>query len=101
MSGNDGFHADNKENALPAVRFKQKPKFAAKVMIWIAISGNSYSNIFVKPSGLAINSKVYIEECVWVKLAPFIQEAHQGDQILFWSDLASSHYSRVTQAALS
>ena len=57
MPGNDGFYADNKENTLPAVRFKQKQKFAAKLMIWIAISGNSHSNIFVKPSGLAINSK--------------------------------------------
>ena len=67
-------------------------------MIWLAISERGHSDVYVKPSGLAINSRVYIDECIRARLVPFINQLHKDDEILFWPDLASSHYSIATRA---
>ena len=34
------------------------------------------------------------------RLIPFIRTIHKNDQIVFWPDLASSHYSKRTQEYL-
>ena len=67
-------------------------------MIWLAISERGHSNIFVKPAGLGINSQVYIDECIRARLVPFINKVHKDGEILFWPELASSHYYTVTRA---
>ena len=98
MPGNDGFYLDNKKNTPFSVKYKTKKKFALKVMIWLAISERGHSDVHVKPSGLAINSRVYIDECIRTRLVPFINQLHKDDEILFWPNLASSHYSIATRA---
>ncbi|RNA18016.1 transposase -like protein, partial [Brachionus plicatilis] len=40
-----------------------------------------------------INSSIYIHECSNKRLLPFIHEYHQDLDYVFWSDLASAHYS--------
>ena len=67
-------------------------------MIWLAISERGHSDNFVKPAGLGINSQVYIDECIRARLVPFINQLHKDEEILFWPDLASSHYSTATRA---
>ena len=37
---------------------------------------------------------MYLNECIRKRLLPFIKHYHKGDNILFWSDLASLHYSK-------
>ena len=98
MPGNDGFYSDNKNNTPFSVKYKTKQKFALKVMIWLAISERGHSDVYVKPSGLAINCRVYIDECIRARLVPFINKLHKDDEILFSPDLASSHYSIATRA---
>jgi hypothetical protein len=48
------------------------------------------------PSGQAINKDVYIAKCLRARLIPFIKAYHENDEIVFWPDLASSHYAKDT-----
>jgi transposase len=41
----------------------------------------------------AINETTYLNECIIKRLMPFINNHHSKDNVLFWPDLASSHYS--------
>ena len=47
-------------------------------------------------SGNAINSEVYIKECL-TRLKDFIDEYHSDGNYIFWPDLATAHYSNITQ----
>jgi hypothetical protein len=44
----------------------------------------------------AINSDIYINECLNERLLPFIHKYHQDMNYIFWPDLASAHYSKAT-----
>ena len=61
----------------------------------LAISSKGISNIFIVPSGQAVNQQIYKEECLKRRLIPFIQKYHQEDEFIFWADLASSHYAET------
>ena len=50
---------------------------------------------YIAPSGQAVDKDVYISKCL-VKLK-FISKAHKNDEIVFWPDLASAHYSKKVQ----
>jgi hypothetical protein len=51
------------------------------------------SKIFIRPSGVAVNQEVYLNECI-KRLVPFINQHHKEDNYVFWPDLASSHYAK-------
>ena len=53
------------------------------------------------PSGQAVNEVVYINKCLGARLIPFVESFHKNDQIVFWPDLASSHYSNMAQGFLA
>ena len=69
-------------------------KFEPKLLLWIAISKNGISKPYFRKSGLAINQKIYLEDCVKKRLLPFIREKHSDNNYLFWPDKASSHYAK-------
>lgn len=97
MKGNDGFYTDNIAEVPDNVRYKQKAKFADKVLVWCAISTRGVSRPYVgRVRGEALDSQRYIDSCL-TKLINFIEEEHVGDDIMFWPDLASCHYARQTQ----
>ena len=45
--------------------------------------------------------KIYLNECIRKRLLPFIKHHHKHDNILFWPDFASSHYSKQVQDFLT
>lgn len=94
--GNDGYHTQDKENTPPSVKYKTKKKFEPKLLVWVAISERGHSDVYFRKSGLAVNGEVYRQHCIRDRLKPFIQEVHGNDEIIFWPDLASSHYARAT-----
>jgi hypothetical protein len=47
------------------------------------------------PSGLAVNQKIYLNECIKKRLLPFINQHHSDGQYIFWPDLASSYYAKT------
>ena len=46
----------------------------------------------------AVNSDIYIKECLEKRLPPFIRELHPDLNYIFWPDLAGCHYSKQTVA---
>lgn len=97
IKGNDGFYTDNIEECPNNVKYKEKPKFTDKVLVWCAISIRGISRPYVgRVRGEAIDAERYINNCL-NKLVDFVHQHHVGDDIMFWPDLASCHYARATQ----
>ena len=94
MPGNAGYYTNDKSTCPDSVRFAGKEKFPKKVLVWIAISDRGMSKPLFRPSkSVAINSSIYIDECLNKRLLPFIHEYHKDLDYVFWPDLASAHYS--------
>lgn len=97
IPGNVGYYTQNKENTPPAVRFRTKTKFPAKLLVWIAISDKGRSEPFFVPNHGSVNGEVYRNDCITQRLIPFLQEHHSDGDYVFWPDLASAHYANATQ----
>jgi hypothetical protein len=41
----------------------------------------------------SINEETYLEYCIKGRVMPFINHYHDPSKVLFWPDLASSHYA--------
>ena len=93
LTGNTGFYTDDISQTPANVKYRKKAKFEPKLLVWLAISDKGMSRPYFAPSGLAVNQKVYLEECIKKRLLPFINEHHSDGEYLFWPDLASSHYA--------
>ena len=95
MPGNSGYYTNNKKTCPESVRFIGKEKFPKKLLMWIAISDRGMSEpLFRTSKAVAINSSIYINECLEKRLLPFIHKYHGDFNYSFWRDLASSHYSK-------
>ena len=97
MSGNSIYYTDNVGKCPNNVKLKKKSKYEKKVLVWIAISPIGMSTPFIAESGLAINQNIYLDECIKKRLIPFISKHPDLDKIVFWPDLASSHYAKKVQ----
>ena len=98
---NRGYYTSNKTETSSNVKFKQSRKYEPKMLVWIAISTNGISlPFFAKQQQQAINEKTYLKECIVKRLIPFIRAYHLNDKVLFWPDLASSHYSNMVTSYL-
>ena len=60
---------------------------------WIAISSKGTSKPYFRESSNAIRF-IYLEGCVQKRIISFIEEHHHSDKVVFWPDLASSHYAK-------
>ena len=93
MKGNESLYTDNIDECPDNVKYKTKAKFADKILVWCAISIRGVSRPYVgRVRGEALDSQRYIQNCL-SKLDNFIH----GDDIMFWPDLASCHYTTDTQ----
>ena len=95
LSGNSFFYSTDVAKSPPNVRYVKKTKYEKKLLVWVAISSKGISEIFMLPSGQAVNQHIYKEECLQRRLIPFINKHHQEDEFIFWPDLASSHYAET------
>ncbi len=99
MPGNSGYYTKNKETCPESVRFAGQEKYPKKLLMWIAISERGMSKpLFRKSGSVAINSSIYINECLQARLLPFINKYHGDFNYLFWPDLAGAHYSKQSIA---
>jgi hypothetical protein len=92
---NDFFYSSEELEVPEEVRFRPVAKFPKKVMVWIAMSSKGFSEPYIVPSGNAVNAKTYIDNCL-TRLKDFIDKYHSDENYVFWPDLASSHYARIT-----
>ena len=97
MPGNAGYYSNNKQTCPESVRFAGKPLYPKKILVWVAISERGLSKVLIRPSqSAAINSDIYISECLQKRLIPFLHKYHTDLNYIFWPDLASAHYAKVT-----
>ena len=95
IAGNNNFYSSDVSATPSAVKYSTKAKYEGKILVWLAISKKGISKVFTCPSGLAINQVIYKEQCLERRLIPFIKKYHSQDEIIFWPDLASSHYAET------
>ena len=57
----------------------------------------TFSNVHVDRGKQAVDQKIYLKECINRRLLPFVDKYHSNGNILFWPDLARSHYSKIVQ----
>ena len=91
---NRGYYSSERSEASPNVKFKKTQKYEPKILVWIAISSKGISTPFFAAQRQAINEETYLNDCIIQHLMPFINAHHKKEKVLFWPDLASSHYSK-------
>lgn len=94
VPSNRGFYSSDKNDTSSDIKFKKTQKYEPKVLVWVAISTKGISTPFFAKQKQAINEKAYLNECIIRRLLPFITMYHNKENVLFWPDLASSHYSK-------
>lgn len=69
-------------------------------MIWQAIAEDGdVSEPFVTYG--TINTEIYLKECIAKQLLPLIEKKKGQRPVLFWPDLATSHYAGVVTERLN
>lgn len=89
------YYESSEHEAPERSKYIYKTKFPGKVLLWLAISENGISEPVFFKGGLAVNAQVYNDQCI-PAVERFIKKYHRRDKIVFWPDLASSHYAKVT-----
>lgn len=100
VCGNRYFYSTNPGRTPASIKYQRKKKFQPKVMIWMAMSAKGVSSVYVHRGKQAVRQDTYLEQCINNRLLPFIEQYHHNTNILFWPDLASSHYSNAVQQRL-
>ena len=94
MPGNSGFYTTNKAETPSDIKFKRRDKFPEKVMIWAVISKEGIGKIQVFKKQESMNGQMYREKCLPLMLK-FVDENYDSrDQVVFWPDLATCHYTK-------
>ena len=80
MQGNDSYYTNDKSKCPNSVRFAGKDK----VMVWVAISNRGISKPLFRPSkSEAVDSDIYINDCLEKRLLLFICEHHTDSNYIF------------------
>ena len=96
VSTNRGFYTTDPDLSPAAVKFKRTQKYSAMVMVWIALCEKGISEPFFAKQHQSVNEETHLEHCIKGHWMPFVNRYHDPNKVLFWPDLASSHYaSRV------
>jgi len=98
MPGNVGYYrkgVGQEGDAPPEVRYKTKAKFPTRILVWAAISAKGVSHIVVCKKNHTINGPLY-RDILQNHLLSYLDSFWDTRQdVLFWPDLASAHYSSV------
>lgn len=97
---NQRFYTTDPSTTPSDVKYKKKRKFSPKLLVWMAMSSNGVSDIYIHRSKQAVTSEIYLNECINRRLLPFIEEHHKNDDFVFWPDKASAHYAGIVLARL-
>lgn len=93
LPGQNYYSAQKRGDCEEKYKFKKQDKYGKKYMIWQCICSCGLKSEAFVISG-SLTADIYITECLEKRLLPFIRK--HTIPIVFWPDLASSHYSRKT-----
>ena len=77
------FYSTDPTTARIDVKFRKKKKFEPKIMVWMVMSSNDVSDVYVHKSKQAIRQDTYLNQCLNKRLLPFIDKYHQNGNYLF------------------
>ena len=63
------------------------------VLVLAAVSERGTSEPFFAEQRQAINESTYLNHCIKGRLIPFFNHYYKSNKVLFWPDLAISHYT--------
>ena len=92
VPGNEFYNVVDGNEVDRETMIKRKQKFYKKFLVWQAIAETGEISEPYVTIG-TINKEIYLEECIRQRLVPFINEMRKNFNVLFWPDLASSHYA--------
>lgn len=92
VTSNSIYYTTDKRTTPTNVKFYPKAKYEEKIGVYLCISAKGVSKPAFFKSGNAINRYKYME-FIKDRVIPFIKKHHKNDQVIFWPDKASSHYS--------
>lgn len=76
--------SSSKPNLEPKeVRFNSRKKYPFKLLVWVAISKRGRTAWYIKPTNGAVNSDLYIKECLKKRLIPFIKKKYPDGNYVF------------------
>ena len=94
IPGNSGFYSSDPSKTPAEIKFKRCDKFPEKVMVWAVISKEGIGKIHVFNKHESMNGQMYREKCLPLMLK-FVDEQYESrDQVIFWPDLATCHYTQ-------
>ena len=64
INGNNYFYTSDIEKTPANVKYSPKAKFSQKLLVWICISERGMTKPYFLPSGMAIDQKTYLNECI-------------------------------------
>lgn len=98
VTGNEFYNQVDTLDTPADHKLKRKEKFTKKYLVWQAISSNGHASEPFISTG-TITGQVYREECI-KRLKKFLGTLGDKSNILFWPDMASSHYEKSVIAEL-
>jgi len=92
------YHCQNSKEVYEQ-KVKKKSKFPERILVWQAIDcfGNISEPFITKGF---MNHDIYKDECLKKRLLPFIRKHHNINDILFWPDVATSHYTKIVTSIM-
>jgi hypothetical protein len=80
QSGNNIFYSSNLNLTPKSVSSNYRSKYEPKLLVYILISPRGMCKPYFRPSGLAVNQDVYLEECIKKRVVPFIRKNYRPGQ---------------------
>ena len=96
MSNSARYYTDDKSKLSDDVSFIKKNNYPKNKLMWEAISNRGMPIAYFRPSkSVAINTEIYINECLQPGLLPFIHKHHSDLNFQFVHDLAGACHSKA------
>jgi hypothetical protein len=93
IPGKEFYHCRDKSEVAVEDKIQLSEKYPQKYLIWQCLDENgNVSKPYVYKG--TINGQIYLKECLKKRLMPFVKKHHKIENVVFWADLASSHYTK-------
>jgi hypothetical protein len=93
IPGKEFYHCRGKSEVAIEDKIQLSEKYPHKYLIWQCLDENgNVSKPYVYKG--TINGQIYLKECLKKRLMPFVKKHDKIENVVFWADLASSHYTK-------
>lgn len=94
IAGVEFYHTSSQRDVPKPLTVKHRGKYCRRYLVWQAIGADGSRSEPYITMGQTINAAIYLQHCIKERLLPFIDKHYNRNNVLFWPDLATSHYQR-------